>query len=192
MAAKTAKPAKEEAALPEVDQSVQTTTAMLNAVHELFADTATELTLPICKLKVEFYPAKFKHIEQITLLFSALVSGLSSVELKGMMEMVSTQQEGQINAGVSPYLIDTDNLVKQASGNASLALKLLSGITGQLPELIAMFTDLTPEQFGELDVDESMIVAFHIFARNYSFFTQRLLPVIVASSVKLTSLASQK
>lgn len=188
MAAKTAKPVAEEPGLSDV-QAASTTAAMLNAVHELFADTGSSMTLPLSKIDVEFSPAKFKHIEEITLLFSALVQGLSSSELKGVMEMVSAQQEGQVNAGVSPYAIDTELLVKQATGNGSLALKMLSGISGQLPHLVAMFTNLTPEEFGELDVDESMMVAFHIFSRNYSFFTQRLLPVIVASAAKLNSLA---
>jgi uncharacterized protein YkvS len=166
------------------DNSAEVTAALLNAVHELFGDVASSCTLPTSNLTVNFFPAKFRHLDEITQLYSEIVSGLTNSELTSMMKEVSKRQEGLINEGVSPYLTDPTGIVQEVMANGgSLALKLVSGLTGVTPKLAAMFTDLTEEQFKDLELDEVMLVVYAIFARNYNFFTQRLLPLIAVFTV---------
>jgi hypothetical protein len=169
--------------LPEVkDNAVEATLVMINACNELFGDVKSEVTLPSLgeNRVVHFKPAKFKHLEQITVLFESMATGFTNSEMVTMVKQVSAQQEAAINNGESPYKIDTNGLIGQVTENGSLMAKLMTRSLQTLPKLAPMFTDLTPEEFGELDVDEAMIVAFGIFARNYNFFTHRLPPVIAA------------
>lgn len=165
---------------PEVpDNSVEVTAALLNAAHELFADVASTTVLPTSGIKVTFFPAKFRHLDEITQLYASIVSGFTNTELTSMMKTVSAQQEDLIKEGVSPYLTDPAGLVKQALGDGgSMTLKLLNGLTDVTPKLVSMFSDLTAEQFKDLEMDEVALVVYAIFARNYNFFTQRLLPLI--------------
>jgi Na+-transporting methylmalonyl-CoA/oxaloacetate decarboxylase gamma subunit len=110
-----------------------------------------------------------------------MIAGFSESELHKIVSTVSAEQEAKIKAGTSPYSLDTTRMVQEAAGpDGAVYMKLLSGTLRTLPKLAPMFTDLTPEEFKELDADEAMIVAFGIFQRNYAFFTQRLLPVIAA------------
>jgi hypothetical protein len=169
----------------DMDRAREVTLHLINAANELFGETANAVTLPTSQIHCEFYPAKFRHLEEITVLFESMVAGFQADELKQMLLTVSKNQEELINQGASPYTLNTGELVRSAANNSSLALKLLRGCTRTLPDLAGMFTSLTPEQFHELDADEAMVVAMGIFSRNYNFFTQRLLPVIVAFTASL-------
>lgn len=174
--------------LPDVNSgAVEATLAMLNACNELFGDVKSETKLPSLgeDRVVQFKPAKFKHLEQITVLFESMAAGFTNSEMVTMVKQVSAQQEAAINQGESPYKIDTQGFVSQVAENGGLVAKLMTKSLQTLPLLAPMFTDLTPEEFGELDVDEAMIVAFGIFARNYNFFTHRLPPVIAAFTASL-------
>ena len=167
-------------ATPEApDNSAEVTAALLNAVHELFADVASTCKLPTSGLEVTFYPAKFRHLDEITQLYATVISGLTNTELTSMMQTVSKKQESLINEGVSPYMTDPVGLVQQVmGGGGALTLKLLHGLTDVTPKLVDMFTSLSAEEFKDLEMDEVMIVVYAIFARNYNFFIQRLLPLI--------------
>lgn len=162
------------------ETAAEVTAALLNAVHELFGDTATEVTLPSTGIVCKFFPAKFRHIEELSVLFESMVADFENQEILTLVNTVSKNQEELIKQGQSPYLIDTQALVREAASNQSLASRLLRKCAQTLPKLAPMFTSLTDEEFRELDADEALIVAMGLFSRNYNFFIQRLLPVIVA------------
>jgi hypothetical protein len=167
---------------PEMAQELNVTATLINAVHELFGDDRADCPIPsLGNRMVKFKAAKFKHLEEISELVFSMIAGFSGSELNKIVSTVSAEQEAKIAAGDSPYALDTSRLVRDAAGpDGAVYMKLMSGCLRTLPKLAPMFTDLTAEEFGELDADEAMIVAFGIFQRNYAFFTQRLLPVIAA------------
>lgn len=158
--------------------------SLMAAVHELFGGESGDITLPDGK-KVLFHPAKFRHLSGITALFQSFISGLTAEELDKVLKTVSLQQEEKIKAGESPFQLHTEELVKDVTGAMSLAMKMLEAAVDVLPQYVEQFTNLTSEEFGELELDDSMIVAFGVFTRNYNFFIQRLPPVIVACIVGL-------
>lgn len=164
---------------------------ILAALGDLFAGSTDHVALP-SRVKagaddVCFYAAKFRHLGEIGVLLQSMLSNFNVSEVKTLLATVSKQQEDKINEGVSPYRLHTEEIVKAAVGDGSLVAKLLQGATQTLPQLAPMFSNLTAEEFSELDLDEAGIVAYGILAHNYSFFTQRLLPVIAASIASLSA-----
>lgn len=168
----------------EVQRGYEIQMTLMAAVHELFGGESGDLTLPD-GTQVLFHPAKFRHLSGITALFQSFVSALTDQELDRLLKTVSFEQEEKIKAGESPFSLRTEELVKDVAGTMALAMKMLEASVAVLPRYVEQFTNLTKEQFEELELDDSMIVAFGVFTRNYNFFIQRLPPVIVACIVGL-------
>jgi len=178
----TKKTAAPEAA-PETSQAADTTLHILHALSDLFDGAPESVALPsrIAENKEDicFYGAKMRHLNEIGGLIRAMIETLNQAELRGLMAMVSKDQEDKINAGVSPYSLETTEVVKKLMGDTGLGVKLLAAANDAMTGLIPHFTNLQPGEFEDLDMDEGLVVLYGVFARNYAFFSQRLLPVIV-------------
>lgn len=172
------------AATPEV-AAADTGLHILAALGDLFGGSQDHVKLPSREEEVCFYAAKMKHLGQIGELINGIIGTLDQSELKGLLSMVSKEQQDKINAGVSPYSLETTEIVKRAMGETPLGIKLVTGAATMMTNMAPTFTNLAPGEYEELDMDEGLIVLYGVFAHNYAFFTQRLLPVIVASIANL-------
>ncbi len=69
-------------------------------------------------------------------------------------------------------------IVTTRVNDPSFILKLISENTGKVFEVVAGFTNLSLAEVEELDIDDAVIVCQRVVEINYSFFTQRVLPVL--------------
>lgn len=172
---------------PAASNAADTSLHILAALGDLFAGAEDHVKLPSREEDVCFYAAKMKHLGVIGGLIQGMISTLEKSELQSLLKLVSKDQEDKINAGVSPFSLETTEVVKAALGDTPLGIKLITGAAGMMSEVAPLFTSLKPGEFEELDMDEGLIVLYGVFAHNYAFFTQRLLPVIAASIANLNA-----
>jgi hypothetical protein len=158
-----------------------------------------EFTLKDGKTSVVIQMAKVKHIAIITDFLGDIVNVLGKEEhVAELLAVVVNAQEEAIRLGGSPRKLSTDMIVAAALGMkageamdpklvtarggmiGAILVRLLGHAVGSFATHAARFTNLTPEQFEELDIDEGVLVVGAIFMANYSFFTQTLPPVLQA------------
>ncbi len=180
-----------DSAVADAEKSQNT---LLNAANELFADTsASSITLPSGPV-VEIRAAKVKQIKQLTEFVTEFLQSLDSDALLGMITKISDFQQKQIVAGGEPNQFGSLDKVREIVGNASIISSILTNGMERLPTLVPMFSNLTADEYGELDLDEGFLVAFHILGRNYSFFIQRCAPIVRAfvATLKAQKAKSEK
>lgn len=176
--------------MSESQAQVKQQNHLLAAVDELFANTQSTVTLRSGQV-VQIYPAKVKHLRSIVDYVSEFVGGFQESELVQLIAKVSKRQEQAIDAGESPYTLDTESIVKEVAGEADLIMRLVQSGVEALPKYVTLFSDMTVEQFEDLELDEAAVIGFAIFGRNYHFFTQQALPVILGSIGRLRAMTSQ-
>lgn len=156
----------------------------LSAVDELFVVPEGTVTVrimpededgndlePIDK-EVKFKACKMKHLGPLTEMIQGMISGLADGELVKVLEYVSGEQQKKLVAGEDPYQLDTEKLVADVANSGALLSKLLGGALEILPRAITLFTNITREEWDDIDPASASVVAYGIFARNYSFFIQ--------------------
>lgn len=149
-------------------------------VDELFSQARTTLTLRDGRV-VEFKSASYKHIGKIARLFETLLSRVPAEQLGKLIDMIVGEQKNLLMAGksVNDFDIGASGLVQEAMGNGSLLLTVFANVSDVLPQAVELFSTLGAADFDELEMDEAMLVAAGVVARNYSFFTQTVRPVLV-------------
>lgn len=133
---------------------------------------------------VEIYPAKMKHMAQVMRFFSDVAGALQESDLVKIIDLIASKQQQYMAEGKNPRSLNLKEVIAQegASGaisNANLITLLLEAVFGYLPGVVAIFTNLTEEEFEELDFDHGALVAFGIFTVNYDFFIRRVLPTFL-------------
>lgn len=166
---------------PEPDTS---TPDMLLAAIAIFDGGKNSTPLRSGKV-LEIRPATMGHLPQIMLFFGGVVSGLDPSQLAQLIDSVVHSQKMAIARGEDPSKVDlrelaTDELVAKSFGHASLLSSLFAAVFQLLPSLVESFTNLTEQEFRELELDEGILVAGGIFLLNYRFFTQSLPPILTA------------
>lgn len=168
----------------QIGRGMEVLLATLGAVDELFDDAESSITvqitnedaegndLPPVDKEVNFKACKVKHIGPLTKLVQAMAMGLGDAEMIKVLDYVSGKQQAQLAAGVSAYALNTEELVNEVVVTGSLIGQLLSGASEILPHYVSIFTNLTEEEFGNIDPIQGCLVAYGIFARNFSFFTR--------------------
>lgn len=149
-------------------------------VDELFSQARTTLTLR-SGTEVVFKSASYKHIGKITRLFEQLLNRVPADKLGTLIDMIVSEQKNLLLAGKSVNDLDlgATALVKEAVGNSSLLLSVFANVSDVLPEAVEMFSTISQDAFNELEIDEAMLVAVGVVARNYSFFIQTVRPILV-------------
>lgn len=170
---------------------VEDTNAMLSAMDELFEGTHDTVTLSTGR-EIPIKPAKVKHLRQITQFVQDFVNQFEGQELLTLLSGVSQIQQQKISEGVSPYSLNTGEVVKQVAGHASLLLRIFQSGVDSFSRLAPVFSDITVEEFEDLDMDDAALVVFAIFGRNYHFFTLRVLPVIQGSIARIAIMSQPK
>lgn len=160
--------------------------ATLGAVDELFDNAESFITvqitgedaegndLPPVDKQVNFRACKVKHIGPLTKLVQAMAMGLGDEEMVKVLDYVSGKQQEKLAAGVNAYALDTEALVNEVVVTGSLIGQLLAGAADLLPRYVSTFTNLTEEEYGNIDPIQGCLVAYGIFARNFSFFTRNM------------------
>lgn len=164
---------------------------LIAAANELFDSADATVTLP-SGVEVTVKNAKVKHLKQITQYIQEFVSSFDPQEILTILAAVSRRQEARINAGDSPYTMDTDSMVKEVVGEASLLMRVMNAGVDTFTLLAPLFTSLSREEFEDLDIDEGALVIFGVFGRNYHFFTRQVLPVIRACLAQRMQAAPKK
>ena len=154
---------------------------------------------------VEIHPAKMKHLTEVMGFFRALVSRLQPGQLGTIIEFIAKRQREAMASGKRPTDIDLMTLLREMvdrKGDDALGLEgeemvvrgietsqlffdMLGAVLEEMPRLIPLFTNITIEEWDELDLAEATAVIGGIFMVNYRFFTQSLRPILLAFAVGL-------
>jgi hypothetical protein len=185
---------------PEAQPPVaQDESALQRALETIFADgNYGQFPLRDGRLVV-VQTAKTKHLTIVTEFFKNLIGALNTDQVAGLLAIVTTAQEEAIRLTGNPKQLSLELIVAAALGvtpgdtkldyskvlgNGANLMQLILGILGPALDTLgasaARFTNLTPDEYGELDLDEGAVVLLAVFMANYSFFTQTLPPVLQA------------
>lgn len=161
---------------------------MTQAANDLFENCeAAIIVLPISGKTVNIQAAKFKQINELVQFVTTFLSNLDQDKVMHLITRVSDFQEAAIKAGQDPYKLGTLSRIKDMVGDAGIIAEIMGNGLGELPKLVGMFSDLTADEFNDLELDEAFLVGLHILGRNYHFFIQRCAPVIRAFVMLLQS-----
>lgn len=130
-------------------------------------------------------PAKTKQLPMVIRFFERVILSIDAESLGALVEMFADRQREAIAEGQDPKKIPLEEmsgveLVTKAFGKVSLFTQLFIAVADELPTLAETFTNLSAEEYGDLDADEGMLVAAGIFMQNYDFFSRTLPPILTA------------
>lgn len=149
------------------------------AADAIFATTGATFTTD-SGVVVHIAKAKTRQLRYAVNFIEMLAGSMDSSQFFNMVQAFASAQREAIAQGLDPESINTAEVARAALGNASLLLTIASRVTGELPALVALFTNLTAEQVDELSADELVLVVCQIFLVNYAFFTQTLRPILLS------------
>ncbi len=161
---------------------------LIRTARAIFNEQISEFPLPAAEgrpaMVVTFQHAKMRHLEPTMQFFERISMSLDPSILTEIVSMISERQIKALSEGKPANAFDitglgTEEIISKALGKTTLFLAIMRAVTRELPTLAPVFTNLTAEQFGELDVDEGSVVALGIFVTNYRFFTRNLLPTLM-------------
>lgn len=120
--------------------------------------------------KVVVQAGKVKHVGLLLDFFNALIENLDKKDIITLVSLIEQRQTGaEALAGLS-----VEKLVGMAFDRSSLLVALFQATYHVLPPIVGSLTNLSREEFDELDVDEGAVVAVAVFQLNYSFFSRNL------------------
>lgn len=164
------------------------------AVSALFDKGDNKPFIPSLGRSVTVSPAKMWQMGPLMNFFKEVIGRLPRNKVDMLITRVAEEQLRIIADGGDPTklnlqaMVTSDAVIGEVMEHVSLVTSFMAETFDILPEFVAMFTDVTPAEFKELEFDEGALLAFGIFALNYDFFTQRLLPICTGF---LRSLASE-
>lgn len=166
----------------ESSELQQAATDLTLAATTLFENGDSEFTLPGCGIQVKVKPATMRHIGSLMQLFATIVTNMDQNALATIIGAVSAYQKKAIEEGRDPNRLDMTpaEIVERALGNTSALSEIARAAMDALPKVVSNFSNLTEDEFLDMPLDDSTMVAGAIFMVNYDFFTQRLLPTLVA------------
>lgn len=183
-ATKTAStPAKRRAPVTPDEMNIAKMSSLSTSIDVLSANKGGKATVTLEKddgtkelLEVSFHSAKMKHLGQMVGVIGAVVNSLKPEDFHGLLEMIATKQQNAIDQGMSPHNVSfsQEDVMGIMIGGHATFLTALHSIATQLGEVVEMFTSLTSEQYGDLGMEDGILVLVAIVGCNYSFFTQTL------------------
>lgn len=76
--------------------------------------------------------------------------------------------------------LDYKDVVKRGSNVTGILVGILGAILGEVAVFASYFTNLSKDEFLDLDIDEGALALGAVFMANYSFFSQTLPPIFKA------------
>lgn len=166
----------------ETNELQQAATDLTLAATTLFESGDSNFTLPGCGKNVQVKPATMRHIGSLMQLFAEVVTNMDQNALATIIGAVSQHQQKAIAEGRDPNKLDMTpaEIVEKALGNTSVLSELSRAGMEIFPKVVSNFSNVTEDEFLDMPLDDATMVAGAIFMVNYDFFTQRLLPTLVA------------
>lgn len=149
--------------------------SLVSAAETLFGTVDKPLVLRGGR-QVLVQQGKTRHVGILLRFFNALIDKLDRTQIVTLVTMI--QEAG---SGGSAEAKDVESLVTKAFDKSALVLTLLHAVNDVLPEVITAMSNLSKEDFLDLDLDEGGLVAYTVFALNYDFFSRNLPAVLRVS-----------
>ena len=155
---------------------------LLAVVDRIFAESVSEFTAPSNGTVIKFPRAKLKQLGAATRLFQSIAERVPEERIAELLDLVIAEQKQLLAEGKSVHdmNLNASNIITKALGNRSLLFEVFAACTEELSKVVAVFTNISVDEYEELDLEEQLIVAAGIFAVNYNFFTQSLPPILRA------------
>jgi hypothetical protein len=146
-----------------------------SVIDQMFNDGLTTYTTRAGKL-VTFQQARMKQIAAVTRLFHELLAMIPKEEFSTLLALIVQSQADAMQQGRSAtdLNMNASHIVQEALGENSLLLTVFASCLDILPKFVPQFCDMTADEFGDLELDEAVLVATGVVATNYGFFTQTL------------------
>ena len=160
----------------------QAATDLTLAASTLFDSPDNEFTLPSSQRRVVVRPATMRTIGNLMQLFASIITNMNPTTLAILVGGVSDYQRQAIAEGKDPNKLDMspEKIIEKALGNTSILSELSAAAMDAMPKVINNFSDLTEDEFLDMPLDDATTIVGKVFMVNYDFFTQRLLPTLVA------------
>lgn len=132
--------------------------------------------------KVVFKPAKMKHLTSLVSFFETGLKTLSDEHLLQLVTLATSfRSRAKSLEDMQAEAIDkgADDLVRKAIGSSQSLLMMFRALLEVLPKFASTLSDITVEEYDELDITDCQIIILGIFAVNYTFFTQSLRPILL-------------
>jgi hypothetical protein len=162
----------------EVKTAVSNQNSLLQATADLFAGMEGDTAVLSDKREVNIRTAKVKQLRDITAFIQGFLGRLEGSQVVDLIDKLSIYQQKKIAEGVSPYQMGTKEMILEIIGSANVLSVVLDAAVTELPKLLPIFSSLSAEEVDELELDDATVVAFHIFGKNYHFFSRQVLPLI--------------
>lgn len=189
--------AKAAAAQTREEQVAQNDADFLTTLNIMLAGGGDK-TMQVSPLKrrVEFRVAKMKDLPKLMNFFKEAMSALGEEQLHLVIKGIADLQNRFAAPGVDPVQEAMDEVAQEVAldeeeaqygavhrilGNANVLLLLATSLAELLPKFVSSFSDITEDEYGELDIDWGIRVTSAVLLLNYSFFTRSLLPAFIAS-----------
>lgn len=177
---------------------------MLIAAQTIFTDGVNEYTRDDGKV-IKLKTAKMKNLAVITRFMNAVVSKVDQKALAAIVTSIIVRQKEALAKGEDPNKIDvramaeavlmkgaprddagrSEFIVERSVNYASLLFSLTAAMLEELPDVVPSFTNLTKDEFEDMDPAEAAIIAGGVFMMNYRFFIQSLRPALGLITVNL-------
>lgn len=153
---------------------------MVTAARQLFGPEGSAHITTTEGLRVDFHPARMKHLEPLIGYMGEALKGMGDESLLQLVAASTALRARGAADGLLQTDIDAqaDHLTRQLSANADAIMGMAGNVVRILPKVCAMFTSLTEEEFDELTAVDASAVALGIFSVNYSFFSLSLFPIL--------------
>ena len=134
---------------------------------------------------IHFNTAKVRTLGQIMLFFREVAKSVPFDKLEGLFRMFSKAQRKALADGKDPKAVDisaltmlavadseVQEIVASALGGGSFFLSIAGSALEHGHFIVCSFTDLTREEFEDLELDDACVVVMGVLFMNYSFFTR--------------------
>jgi hypothetical protein len=130
-------------------------------------------------------PAKMRQLTLIIEVFETVVNRIDAESLGAIVELVADAQRAQLGQGQDPNDLPyagmtATEIVNRAKERVNVVALLTTSLLGEMPKIAQAFSDVSSEEYDQLDLDEGMSLLLAIFTVNYSFFIQSLPPMFSA------------
>lgn len=177
-----------------METAVQDSNDLIAAAYNIFEQGGSTFPLPTLKRDVTIKAARMGQIAAVMQLFRKIADSVDNTHIMSVVNAVSKVQTQHMQDGKNPRELDiaaiaATQLESEGAQTISIISIFMEVAALHLPTMAAIFSDITVEEFENLEIDEGALVSFAIFAHNYDFFTQRLLPILTAFMMSLASRA---
>lgn len=158
---------------------------LAGAVETLFGSADAPVLLRSGKTVV-VQQGKVRHLGLLLEFFNVLVSRMDRQQITTLVALYEDRKKAEeFKKKVSAALQagetlpdapeqSTESLVDKAFDRSALLLTLLNCVNDVLPKIISGMSNVTAEEFDDLDLDEGAAVAYAVFTVNYGFFSRNL------------------